>query len=248
VTGRAADRGGPGRRAILFDFNGVLMDDEEYHFRAYRQVLRPLGIGLTRARYDARYLAFDDRGALRAILADAGRPASRIDALVRRKRRAFRRLCARRVRVEPETADLVRALARRVPVAVVSGAARAEILHALRGARLASAFRTIVAAEDVRRCKPDPEGYRRALRRLGLGRGTGCLAIEDSPGGIQAARAAGLEVLGIATTYAPALLRRAGAARVAPTIASLTAAEILDGRADPSSRRRSRITAPRRRA
>jgi len=76
----------------------------------------------------------------------------------------------------------------------------------------------IVAAEDVRRSKPDPGPYRTALRRLGLHGPSGCVAIEDSPGGIAAARAAGLAVLGVATSMPAGRLRRAGAFAVVPSL------------------------------
>ena len=219
-------------RAVLFDFNGVLVDDETFHWRAFREVLAPLGIALSRARYDARYLAFDDRGALRAMLRDAGRrgtlPEAAVEGLLRRKRRLFRRLGdAAGVRVEPRVAALVRALAGRLPLAIVSGAARREILYALRPAGLARSFRSIVAAEDVSRSKPAPDGYLLALRRLGLGGGASCVAIEDSPGGIRAARAAGLRVLGVTTSYSAAALRRAGATTVARSAAALAEKAIL---------------------
>jgi len=221
-----------GRRdapAVLFDFDGVLVDSETQHFEAFRQVLRPLGLRLTRGRYDARYLAFDDRGALHAMLRDAGRraPAASIEELMRRKRRVFRRLVGRAAPVERPIVRLLRAVARRVPIAIVSGAARSEVVASLTRAGIDGVFRTVVTAEDVRRCKPDPEGYLLALRRLGLTGREGCLAIEDSPGGIRAARAAGLRVLGVATSYPAAALRRAGAFRVVPSIATLNAGDIL---------------------
>lgn len=223
-------------RAVLFDFNGVLVDDETYHWRAFREVLAPFGVRLTRPRYNARYLVYDDRTALQAMLRDArlgaalrgtARPrAATIERLLRRKRQVYARL-ASRVRIETRAARLVRAVARRVPVAVVSGASRREVAAALRRARLARLFRAIVTAEDVRRPKPRPDGYRLALRRLGLRDGRGCLAIEDSPGGVAAARAAGLEVIGVATTFAPALLRRAGALQIVASLGSLSAGSLL---------------------
>ena len=226
VAMRAGRRHAP---AVLFDFDGVLVDSETQHFEAFREVLRPVGLLLTRARYDARYLAFDDRGALTAMLRDAGRraPAATIEGLRRGKRRVFRRLVGRAPRVERPIARLVRAVARRVPIAIVSGAARSEVVASVTEAGIATAFQTIVTAEDVRRCKPDPEGYLLALRRLGLTGREGCLAIEDSPGGIRAARAAGLRVLGVATSYPAAALRRAGAFRVVPSIAPLEVGDIL---------------------
>jgi histidinol dehydrogenase len=230
-------RGGPGggaggRRAVLFDFDGVLAASERQHHRAFAAVLAPLGVRLTWKRYRERYLVFDDATALRAMLADAGPAAAGrrppLAALVRRKRAAFRRLTGGAAPVGRPAARLVRALAARLPLAIVSGAARAEIAAAVRRAGIARAFRTIVAAEDVRRCKPDPEGYRLALGRLGLDGGAGCVALEDSPGGIRAARAAGLEVIGVATSYPAALLKRAGAARVVADIGRIAPRALLE--------------------
>jgi len=203
--------------AILFDFNGVLVDDERLHWRAFREVLARLGIALPRALYNAHYLAFDDPTAFRAALRDAGWPPARrrravVGRLVRQKRLLFRRLCARDgIGVSSGARRVVRALSAEVPLAVVSGAARLEVVGALRQAGLLHLFGAIVAAEDVRRCKPGPEGYKKALRRLGMAAGAACIAVEDSPGGIAAARAAGLRTLGVATSYAAPALLRAGA-------------------------------------
>ncbi|HXU12847.1 MAG TPA: HAD family phosphatase [Candidatus Binatia bacterium] len=208
-------------RAVLFDFNGVLVDDETFHWRAFREVLRPHGIRLPRSRYNARYLVFDDRTALAAILKDAGRRDLPLARLLGEKRSAYRRLAAR-VRITARGRSLVRRVARRVPVAIVSGATRDEILAVLRRARLRRDFRVIVSAGNVRRPKPAPDGYRLALRRLGLSSGSGCVAIEDSPGGIRAARAARLAVIGVATTFPARVLRLAGAHRVVRNLDRLT--------------------------
>ena len=219
-------------RAVLFDFDGVLADSETGHWRAFRAVLAPLGIALTRADYDARYLAFDDRRALEAMLRDAGRRPGRshtpsLEILVRKKRAAFRGLMHGAPPLEPGAVRLIRALARRVPLAVVSGAAGVEVRGALRAAGVLRSFRTVITAEDVPRSKPDPAGYRLALRRLGLPDGAAGLALEDSPGGIRAARAAGLPVVGVATSFPPAVLRAAGAFRVVPHISRLRAGQLL---------------------
>jgi HAD superfamily hydrolase (TIGR01509 family) len=212
-------------RAVLFDFNGVLLDDEPVHFSAYRTLLAPLGIRLSFAAYQAHYLPLDDHSACARMLADAGWPAARrrraiVARLVRAKRRRYRALLRRRGGSIPAgAARLVRRLADRAPLAIVSGAARSEITGALRRARIAGCFRAVVSAESVRRPKPAPDGYRQALRRIAAGRPAGVVAIEDSPLGIRAARRAGLPVLGVATTYDPAFLRRAGAFAVVRSLA-----------------------------
>ncbi len=204
----------PSRAAcILFDFNGVLVDDEGFHFRGFLEVFAPLGARFSRATYNARYLALDDLSAARAITRDFGLRTG-VTELVARKRAAYIRLCGPSFGMKRGVVEMVRRLhGNGVQFGIVSGAARAEIEAVLRRARLRRLFHVVIAAEDVRRCKPSPEGYRRALRLMGAAART-TLAIEDSPGGIAAALAARLKVIGIATSYPAAVLRRAGAARV----------------------------------
>ena len=212
-------------RAVLFDFNGVLLDDEPVHFSAYRDVLAPRGIRLTRAAYESRYLPLDDRSACARMLADAGWPASRrsrlvVARLVAAKRRRYRTILRRRGGAVPAGAvRLARRLAESAPLAIVSGAVRREITSALRRAGIGRCFAAIVPAEAVRRPKPAPDGYRKALAQVAGGRAAGVVAIEDSPLGILAARRAGLPVIGVATTYAAARLRRAGAFAVIRSLA-----------------------------
>lgn len=212
-------------RAVLFDFNGVLLDDEPVHFSAYRDVLARHGIRLTRAAYEARYLPLDDISACARMLADAGWPAARrsradVARLVGAKRRRYRALLKRRGGAVPAgTVRLVRRLASSAPLAIVSGAVRREITAALRQAGIRRCFAAIVPAEAVRRPKPAPDGYRKALARVAGGTTQGVVAIEDSPLGILAARRAGLPVIGVATTYAATRLRRAGAFAVVRSLA-----------------------------
>jgi beta-phosphoglucomutase len=212
-------------RAVLFDFNGVLLDDEPVHYSAYREILAPRGMLLTRAAYEARYLPLDDHSACARMLADAGLPRARrsrpiVARLVREKRRRYRAILRRRGGGIPAgTAALVRRLAATTPLAIVSGAARPEIAALLRRAGIAGCFRIVVSGEAVRRPKPAPDGYRLALRRIAAGRPEAVVALEDSPLGILAARRAGVPVIGVATTYGAARLRRAGAFAVVRSLA-----------------------------
>ena len=222
------------RSLILFDFNGVLVDDETFHFGALRETVARLGIGLNRRDYDNRYMTGDDSYALSAVLRDAGiRPGTdELRALVRRKRSAYRRLVGGAPTIEPRIVRLVRSLSRRSTLGIVSSGARREIEASLAAARLRRAFATIVTADDVSRPKPFPDPYRRALWRLrGIGgdRPEEVLVVEDSAGGIASAREAGVRtILGVATTRPAAVLRRAGASRVIRTLAEIGASEMRD--------------------
>ena len=218
--------------AVLFDFNGVLIEDEPWHWAAMRDAVRPFGIAITWPQYTRRYLHFDDHTALGRIVADAGiRLPVDLEELVAHKRALYRALVPPDGCIAREVVALVRAVARQVPVGIVSSAAREEIDDAMRRAGLASTFTTIIRAEDVARPKPHPEGYRLGVRRLIDGRrlaeGLPVLAVEDSPGGTKAACGAGLEVLGVTTTYAAARLRAAGASRTVPGLATLAAADLI---------------------
>ena len=218
----------PMLQAALFDFNGVLVDDEQLHLDGFNAALRPAGVTVSPAEYNDRYLGFDDRGAFVAMLRDRGleHGPERLAALIAAKSVVYAELAARSLKVFEGAAALLRATGARVPVAIVSGALRGEIDVALRLMGAEGVARVIVAAEDVAACKPDPEGYLRGLELLGASAGAldpaRCVALEDSVAGVESARAAGLCVVAVAHTYDPATLRAAGAHAVAAHVRELT--------------------------
>lgn len=208
--------------ATLFDYNGVLVDDEEVHFEAFREAIAPLGLSLTFDAYLARYLGCDDAGAFRAILADAGRSATdaEVAALVERKKPLYLAR-ADRVRPFPFARELVLRRAERGPVAIVSGALRHEIELGLGLLGVRAAIRFIVPAEDAPRGKPDPQGYLLAREKLGAsGHAGAAVALEDSLAGVEAAKRAGLRCVAVLHTYGEAELLRAGADAIARDLAS----------------------------
>ena len=201
-------------RALVFDFNGVLVDDEPVHLRMFQHALEQEGIRLADEDYYAKYLGFDDRGCFAAVLAAAGqRPdPARVMRLVARKAAFYQEAIHRDgYPFFPGAVELVRSAADGgLMLALVSGALREEVEQALRQESLRRLFKILVTAEDVAEGKPDPEGYRRALAGLNaepplperLLHPHEVLAIEDSPAGLQAARGAGFTTLGVAQTYA----------------------------------------------
>ncbi len=213
--------------AVLFDFNGVLVDDEALHLAGFNAVLGPLGLHLSDADYEARYIGFDDRGALTTALGDRGlpAPADLVARLIAEKARWYAARARAELRIFPGAAALLRACAARVPVAIVSGALRAEIELALDLMEAAPAVRCIVAAEDVSACKPDPAGYLAALAALQAHGApvapSRTVAVEDTPAGVRAALAAGLRVVGVAQSVPEADLAAAGAHATRPRLADL---------------------------
>jgi HAD superfamily hydrolase (TIGR01509 family) len=214
--------------AVLFDFNGVLVDDEELHFEAFREVLGKHGLTLDRARYYAELLGFDDAGLFRAAL--PGIDDHSLERLIADKARAYAAGCETGLRLFAGARELVVALHERgVHLGVVSGALRREIEGALARFGLADRFDFVVSAEDATRCKPDPLPYLTGLEHL-RGRGDArsaseCVVIEDSPPGVAAARAAGMKVVAVAHTVAPEAL--ADADLVVPVLPALGADAVL---------------------
>jgi HAD superfamily hydrolase (TIGR01509 family) len=216
--------------AVLFDFNGVLVDDEDVHFEAFRRVLAVCDLTIEHHVY-RRCLGFDDRNTIVALLSHYGRAApgdeDRLGRLVAEKQNVYAALAGRHPRLGFGARALVRALREAgARLAIVSGARRAEIDDVLDAAALRSSFDVVIAAEDVTRGKPDPEGYRLARARLEAAAGAplDVVAIEDAPAGLRAARAAGLRCVGLATTCPAAELE--GADEIVASLAVLDPARL----------------------
>lgn len=219
-------------QAVLFDFNGVVVDDEPLQMKAYQEVLKAEGITLTEADYYGS-LGTDDTAFVRAAYGRAG--AELTDELLRsvieRKSARHRELLGDELPLFPGVITFVKALARDYPLGVVSMARRAEIDYALGRAGLDGAFAIIVSAEDAAAYKPDPSCYNRALAALNRKRSDAhvmplqpaeCLVIEDAPPGVLAARAAGMRALGVTNTVGERELREAGAEVVTASLADWT--------------------------
>jgi beta-phosphoglucomutase len=217
--------------AVLFDFNGVLVDDEDQHCVALQRVLQEEGITLTREQYYAEYLGFDDRTGFVEAYRRAQRTLTTelLRSLVQRKSQLYLELVATSLRPVPGAAEFVRDAATRFRLAIVSGALRREIDAALDRIGLAGRFEVIVSADDVSRCKPDPAGYLAAHSALNQRRPlspSGCVVIEDSLPGLQAAQAAGMACVMLTTSHGAQTLEGRGAVRVWESLAGHSAAEL----------------------
>lgn len=204
-------------RAIFFDFNGVVIDDERLQLEAYREALGAEGITLTEEDYFG-CLGMDDKTFVRAAFERAGRTASDdgMSAIIERKTELHRELIKEELPLFPGVVTFIKNTSRQYSLGLVSMARRVEIDHVLERASLENAFTVTVSAEDVQVCKPDPACYRLALERLNEKRRAlneqavgpeECLVIEDSPPGIQSGRAAGMRTLGVTNTVTEEELR-----------------------------------------
>ena len=196
-------------RAVIFDFDGVIADTENLHFASYQEILEPKGLGFTYEEYAARYMAFDSFGCMHQRAEDLGHPADEatIRSWVEEKNQAYEGILATTtIPPLPGALEAVRLAASRGPVAVCTGAVLLDIAPLLNVYDLEDLLSAVVTADDVKVSKPDPESYALACSRLGMP-AEDCLAIEDTPGGLQSARGAGCQTLGVTTTHTEDQLR-----------------------------------------
>jgi beta-phosphoglucomutase len=180
--------------SILFDFNGTISDDEPLLCAIFQELFAAENRPLTEREYFDRLTGLADDEIVSTWL---GRDDDRV---VARKVALYRERASDGHTVDDETRAAVMLAAEQGPTGVVSGASRDEIEPVLAAAGLEHAFTALVAMEDVEHGKPDPAGYRRALELLGI-EPQDAVAIEDSPPGVVAAKAAGIRCVGLTRTF-----------------------------------------------
>ncbi len=219
--------------AIFFDFNGVIIDDERIHLKAYREVLAAEGVALSDADYFAS-LGMDDAAFVLAAYQRAGKSLAdeTMRALIRREHELHRTLIKDDLPVSSGVIAFIREASRHYQLGIVSMAEGEEVVHVLDLAHLSREFSVLVTAGPGLKHKPAPDCYQRALailneqrrgdRRMPLLPGE-CLVIEDSPQGIEAARTAGMRTIGVTSTVSASELRGAQADVVTPNLSDWNA-------------------------
>ncbi len=216
-------------KAIFFDFNGVIIDDEKIQMKAYQEVLRGHDINLLEEWYFGA-LGMDDRTFVRSMFAKAGKPLTdeMLETVQKAKTAIHREKIKEELPLFPGVLTFLKSVSRHFPIGLVSMANRDEVGHVFERANLLPLFSVVVTAEDTSVCKPAPDCYVCGLAKLNEKRQrerllpllpAECLAIEDSPPGIESARAAGMRTLGVTNTVAESALRAAGADVVTRSLA-----------------------------
>lgn len=208
-------------RAVLFDFDGVIVNTEPVHWSAMNEVLSMHGLApVAWEQYCQEMLGLDDRGLFAGAYAKAQKPLSPelLQALIDEKSKRFLKQAGQEPVVMPGAAEFIEMLTGRYLLGVCSGALRREIEVILEAAGLRRHFATIVSSEDVERGKPDPQGYLLTMRRLQeIARldpplaPAECLVVEDSYPGIEAGKEAGMACLAVGTSVQGELLLEADA-------------------------------------
>ncbi|MBW4465561.1 MAG: HAD family phosphatase [Pegethrix bostrychoides GSE-TBD4-15B] len=206
-------------KAVLFDFNGVLINDEPLHSKLLEQILIAENLRPNPDEFREVCLGRSDRACLSELLARRGRvvAADYLDKLIIKKSQAYLQQIAAIERL-PSYAGLkdfiFQLKAAGIVMAVVSGAVRSEIELVLQRLDLAQQFAVIVAGDEIWQSKPDPAGYLLAVQRLNQRdpalqlQPAECLVIEDSFAGIAAGKAAGMQVVGVANSYPFHMMQR----------------------------------------
>jgi beta-phosphoglucomutase len=193
-------------RAVIFDFNGTLSDDEPILCEIFMHLFAEHGKPMSAQEYFDRLVGLSDPEIVRAWLGDDD---PEVEAVIEERTRRYRDAVADGSSVHEHVREAVRFAASRVPLAICSGAARAEIEPVVDAAGLAACFETIVSSDDVAHGKPDPEGYAKALAALDVDPADS-LVVEDTEAGIASARAAGVgRVVALQTTLDPRRLMEA---------------------------------------
>jgi HAD superfamily hydrolase (TIGR01509 family) len=219
-------------KAILFDFNGVIIDDERIQMRAYMEVLKDFGVELTEDEYFSS-LGMDDKSFVRNAFERKGRVASadEVDEVRAKKSDRWRNLIDGNIPLFRGVENLIASCSKEFPIGIVSMSKRADIEFVLEQTGLNRFFSHITSAENVTNHKPDPECYRLGFEGISISfKDTTShkllpgetLVIEDAPQGILAALSAGLRPMGVANTVSSSRLREAGAEIVANGLSGWT--------------------------
>jgi len=195
--------------AVIFDFDGVITDSEILHLRAFNQSLAQYGIEITKNDYYTMYLGFNDTDCYK-LLIEKGllkMDEQQINTLMIQKKKIFEQLAKAEGKMIEGVRDFLNMLEQNnIPMAICSGSLLTEVEMVLEDARLRHLFEVVVSGEQVRKGKPDPEGFLLSLQRLNENRenpitANQCVVIEDSHWGLEAAKAAGMHTIAVTNSY-----------------------------------------------
>ncbi|HSX28470.1 MAG TPA: HAD family phosphatase [Candidatus Saccharimonadales bacterium] len=187
-------------KAVLFDLDGVIVDSEPLHVAAFQAALKHYGHDLTEEQYKQYFAGRTDEAGFTHYFDAIG---ERVDlpTIMAQKAKIYLELAADQLVPYPGVLEFIQSLAaRKVPLALVTGSLRAEAAVTLKAFKLTELFAAIITAEDITHSKPNPEGYLKGAKALGVQPGD-CIVIEDAPSGVAAANAAGMRCLAVTTTH-----------------------------------------------
>ena len=199
-------------KIIIFDFDGVILDSENSHFIAFNEGLKNLNINISEDEYYSKYISLDDRGVITNVVNDKNISVTNeeIDMIIKNKNDYFESRLIDNSKLFPGVEELIIQLSKNFVLSIGSGANRSEIIKTLKNNNILDYFEIIVSANEVNNPKPNPETYNRVLDNINTDFNINeIIVIEDSPGGIEAAKSAGLKCIAITNTFDNKQLRKA---------------------------------------
>ena len=199
-------------KIIIFDFDGVILDSENSHFIAFNEGLKNLNINISEDEYYSKYISLDDRGVITNVVNDKNISVTNeeIDMIIKNKNDYFESRLIDNSKLFPGVEELIIQLSKNFVLCIGSGANRSEIIKTLKNNNIYDYFEIIVSANEVNNPKPNPETYNRVLDNINTDFNINeIIVIEDSPGGIEAAKSAGLKCIAITNTFDNKQLRKA---------------------------------------
>jgi len=200
--------------AVIFDFDGVILDSEGLHYKIFNQVLEKYKIFVTWEDYQKRYIGYNDEDALKIIFKNNKKRVNKkiIDELITRKAVLFEESVHNNgAEVFPGVVELIKSIPVKLPIGLCSGALRSDIVPVLKNLKIKRFFKSIVTAEDTKKSKPYPDPYLLSLKNLNIQDPSKTIAIEDTPAGINSAKEAGMKVLAVTNTFSSGYLYEADA-------------------------------------
>ena len=191
-------------KIIIFDFDGVILDSENSHFIAFNEGLKNLNINISEDEYYSKYISLDDRGVITNVVNDKNISVTNeeIDMIIKNKNDYFESRLIDNSKLFPGVEELIIQLSKNFVLSIGSGANRSEIIKTLKNNNIYDYFEKILSADEVNNPKPNPETYNRVLDNINTDFNINeIIVIEDSPGGIEAAKSAGLKCIAITNTF-----------------------------------------------
>ncbi len=182
-------------KAVLFDFDGVVVRSEPLHKKTFMEILSPYGVTVSDERWYREFAGTGSRHIFEVLLKEYGIDED-AGAMVERRKAVYERYVRGGALEEmPGVRGFIEALrSGGVKTAVVSGSHRTNVQAALETLGLEGYFDLVVSGDDIRLRKPDPGPFLMAARKLGV-EPSECVGIEDSASGIKAVRAAGMRLV-----------------------------------------------------
>ncbi|MHC1578768.1 MAG: HAD-IA family hydrolase [Dehalococcoidia bacterium] len=211
------------KKTILWDMDGVISDSYAFHLAAWQETFAKRGINFTEKVFTKLFGARNDLIVTTVMGKDL--PDEDVRSMIQEKEENFRRKSTGNIKAFPGAIKLINALNKgNFKLALVSSAPRENIHLALRELNLAEIFDCVVFGQEVPESKPSPQIYLAAAKKLNAAPGH-CVAIEDSPLGLKAAKAAGMKCLAVTNTHPRQELQ--GADRIVESLESMDLIALL---------------------